>query len=144
MLFLTENGYLEVLSEPQFENVFTLQSTDPGVLKKFEPHTPASIMVNRRSKMPYVLHVRKEKVAEVLDCVSVLLEKNESAASPISARVPIYLVEGLDSEAKKQVKLLVKSLEFDEMKEQIESLEDVAFYPIYKPLTDIMEEGGLR
>lgn len=143
MLFFTDNGYLEVLSEPQFENVFTLQATDPEVLDLFLPHTPASIMINRRSKFPYVLHVRKEKVAEILDCIAVLFEVEESASS-ISARVPIYLVEGKDLTVQKPVKLLVKAMEFKEMKQQVESLVDVALYPIYKSLDDIMDEGGLR
>lgn len=143
MLFFTENSYLEVLSEPNFENVFTLRSTSPFALKPFEPHTPASIMLNRRSKFPYVLHVRREKVAEILDCIAVLIE-TEITNYPVSARVPIYLVEGHDPLSRAIVKLLVKASEFDIYLDEIEALRDVAFFPIYKPLEEIMEEGGFK
>lgn len=143
MLFFTDDGYLEVVSEPQFENVFTLQATDPKALNPFLEHTPASVMMNRRSRFPYVLHVRKDKVAEVLGCIAVLFEVEQSSVA-ISARVPIYLVEGKDAVEELPVKLLVKSLEFKELKQEVESLLDVAMYPIYKPLDDIMEEGGFR
>lgn len=143
MLFFTDAGYLEVLSEKAFENVFTLQASTPDALKLFEAHTPASIMVNRRSRYPYVLHVRKEKVAEVLDCVSVLFD-TEVAQLPISARVPLYLVEGKDANSQEPVRYLLSAIEFDTYKSELEALVDTATFPIYKRLDEIMDEGGLK
>lgn len=143
MLFPTEHGFLQVSAEKEFSNVFTLQATDVRDLKPFEARTPASIMVNRRAQFPFVLHVRKEVVAEVLDCLAILFE-TEDSNKQISAHAPMLLVDGKSSETEERVKLLLQSVELDEMKNEIAEIVDFACYPIYKPLTVIMEEGGLR
>lgn len=143
MLFFTENGFLEVLSESQFENVFTLQATDATDLIPFTEHTPATVMFNPRSSYKYVLYVRKEVVAEILNFIPVLFEV-ETSNVVISARVPLYLVEGIDPVAQTPVKLLLGSMEFKGMREQIDSLVDMAMYPIFKSPDAIMDEGGLR
>lgn len=142
MLFFTKNGFLEVLSEPQFENVFTLQATDAGDLIPFTSHTPATVMFTPRSDYKYVLYVRKEKVAEILEFIPVLFE-TDRAQLPLSARVPLYLIEGLDPFEGKAVKLLVEAIELKGMQSKIESLVDVAMYPIFKSPDAIMDEGGL-
>lgn len=143
MLFFTENGFLEVLSEPQFENVFTIQATDAADLIPFVDHSPTAVMFNPRSSYKYVLYVRKEKVAELLDFIPVLFE-SENAHVSLSKRVPLYLVEGTDPVIDAPVKFLLSAMEFKGMQKQIDSLVNVATYPIFKPPREIMDEGGLR
>lgn len=143
MLFFTQNGFLEVLSEAQFENVFTIQATDAADLVLFAEHTPTAVMFNPKSSYKYVLYVRKEKVAELLDFIPVLFEKEDAHLS-LSKRVPLYLIEGNDPITNSPVRLIISSHEFPGMQKRIDSLVDVATFPIYKSPDDLMSEGGLR
>lgn len=142
MLFFTENGFLEVLSESQFENVFTLHATNAADFVQFVDHTPATVMFNPQSVYQYALWVRKEIVAEILGFIPVLFEVETSKVA-VSTRVPLYLVEGTDPVAQTPVKLLLGAREFMGMRHQIDSLVDMAMYPIFTSPEAIMNRGGL-
>lgn len=142
MLFLTKNGFLEILSESQFTNVFTLHATDAADLVQFVDHTPATVLFNPRSECKYVLWMRKEIVAELLDFIPVLFE-TENTLLAVSKRVPLYLVEGVDPISNTPVKLLVSSMEFKGMQVQIDALIDMAMYPIYSSPEALMDAGGI-
>lgn len=141
MLFFTENGFLEVLSESQFENVFTLHATNAADFVQFTDHTPATVMFSPGSFYQYALWVRKEIVAEILGFIPVLFEVETSRVA-VSTRVPLYLVEGKDPVAQTPVKLLLGAKEFMSMREQIDSLVDIAMYPIFSSPEAIMKRGG--
>lgn len=142
MLFITENGFLDVVYEPNFKNVFTLQTNDFEALKKFAPHTPAKIMRSRRAtRYPYMLHVRKEIVAKILGYLPILFEA-EVLDKPISANAPLFLLEGVDVEYASEFKLLAEPDELPGIQKSLAQISDLAIYPVYSTPDAMMEGGG--
>ena len=103
LLFLTQNGFLQLVDESKFKNVITLQTNDRGALDPFEALTPSKVMMNVRDiQYPYVLHVRKEVAADVLGCPTVLVPGAVSGGI-VSAAPKSYVLEGYDRDYASQV-----------------------------------------
>ena len=131
MLFLTKNGFLQLVAESKFKNVITLQTNDRAALDAFEGLTPSKVMVNVRDiQYPYVLHVRKEVVAEVLDCPTVLLPGAVSIGI-VSAVPKAYVLEGYDRDFATPVKVDASPDELTGLTKSLGELENLAIYPIY-------------
>lgn len=142
MLFLTDQGFLNVVVEPQFTGVFTLQTNDRSALEPFENQGPAKVMVNPQDiTYPYVLHVRKEIVAEVLDCPALLWEC-ELATRAISAKPLAFAIEGFDRDYAQPVLTYSRLDELAGLKESLHSLENIAIYPMYVDVRKDMNVEG--
>ncbi|WP_138275916.1 hypothetical protein [Rhodoluna limnophila] len=131
MLFLTQNGFLQLVDESKFRNVITLQTNDRAALDAFEELTPSKVMVNVRDhQYPYVLHVRKEVVAEVLDCPTLLLP-GAVTGGIVSASPKAYVLEGYDRDYATPVKVDARPDELDGLTKTLGDLENLAIYPVY-------------
>ena len=50
MLVLTETGFLEIVKEPQFEEIYTVQATDLNSVRLIRKHTMAKSVLNDYSR----------------------------------------------------------------------------------------------
>lgn len=142
MLFLTNYGFLNVVFEPQFIGVFTLQTNDRSALEPFEDRGPSTVMVNANDiTYPYVLHVRKEIVAEVLDCPALLWEC-ELATKPVSAKPFAFAIEGFDRDYAQPVLTYSRPDELPGLTDSLHSLENIAIYPMYVDVRKDMNRAG--
>ncbi len=131
MLFLTQNGFLQLVDESKFKNVITLQTNDREALGAFEALSPSKVMMNVRDiQYPYVLHVRKEVVADVLGCTTVLLPGAVSGGI-VSAAPKAYVLEGYDRDFASPVTVDASPDELEGLTKSLSELENLAVFPIY-------------
>ena len=92
MLVLTKTGFLEVVKEPQFDNIYTVQATDLDSIKLLRKHTQSRSILNDYSRTyRYFTYAYLEDIATAFDMsisqIDVdLLDKNISPA-PVGYRV---------------------------------------------------------
>lgn len=92
MLVLTESGFLEIVKEPQFEDIYTVQSTDLNSVKLFRKHTRSKAVLHDYSRTyRFYVYAYLEDIAKALGMAInsadiETLDKNISPA-PVGYRV---------------------------------------------------------
>ena len=68
MLVLTETGFIEIVKEPQFEDIYTVQSTDLNGVRLFKKHTRAKSVLNDYSqKYRFYTYAHLDDISRALD-----------------------------------------------------------------------------
>jgi hypothetical protein len=102
MLVLTETGFLEIVKEPQFEEIYTVQATDLNSVRLIRKHTMAKSVLNDYSrKYRFYTYAYLDGISRALDMPInpkeiETLERNISPA-PVGYRVLGYWDDKLDS-----------------------------------------------
>lgn len=92
MLVLTETGFIEIVKEPQFDEIYTVQSTDLNSVRLFRKHTRAKSVLNDYSRTyRFYAYAYLSDIARALDMPIKpadieILDKNISPA-PVGYRV---------------------------------------------------------
>lgn len=143
MLFLTENGFLNLVYEPRLKNVLTLRTNYIKALQQFEELTPAKIVINPSDHtFPFVLYVRRDIVAKVLACPEVLAF-NEPTIMPAAKPAVAFVLEGHDRDYANDITFYALPDELPGLQKSLADLENIAIYPLYKLPFDMNLEGGL-
>ena len=102
MLVLTETGFLEIVKEPQFEEIYTVQATDLNSVRLIRKHTMAKSVLNDYSrKYRFYTYAYLDGISRALDMPInpkeiETLERNISPA-PVGYRVLGYWDDKVDS-----------------------------------------------
>jgi hypothetical protein len=102
MLVLTETGFLEIVKEPQFEEIYTVQATDLNSVRLIRKHTMAKSVLNDYSrKYRFHTYAYLDGISRALDMPInpkeiETLERNISPA-PVGYRVLGYWDDKVDS-----------------------------------------------
>jgi hypothetical protein len=68
MLVLTETGFLEIVKEPQFEEIYTVQATDLNSVRLIRKHTMAKAVLNDYSrKFRFYTYAYLDGISRALD-----------------------------------------------------------------------------
>ena len=92
MLIPTQTGFLEIVKEPQFEEIYTVQATDLDSIRLMRKHTRARSVLNDYSRTyRFFTYAYLSDIARALDMPMAskdvdLLDKNISPA-PVGFRV---------------------------------------------------------
>jgi hypothetical protein len=92
MLVLTETGFIEIVKEPQFDEIYTVQATDLDSIRLLRKHTRARSVLNDYSRTyRFFTYAYLSDIATALDMPITsadveLLNKNVSPA-PVGFRV---------------------------------------------------------
>ena len=102
MLVLTETGFLEIVKEPRFEEIYTVQATDLNSVRLIRKHTMAKSVLNDYSrKYRFYTYAYLDGISRALDMPInpkeiETLERNISPA-PVGYRVLGYWDDKVDS-----------------------------------------------
>jgi hypothetical protein len=102
MLVLTETGFLEIVKEPQFQEIYTVQATDLNSVRLIRKHTMAKSVLNDYSrKYRFYTYAYLDGISRALDMQInpkeiETLERNISPA-PVGYRVLGYWDDKVDS-----------------------------------------------
>jgi hypothetical protein len=102
MLVPTETGFLEIVKEPQFQEIYTVQATDLNSVRLIRKHTMAKSVLNDYSrKYRFYTYAYLDGISRALDMPInpkeiETLERNISPA-PVGYRVLGYWDDKVDS-----------------------------------------------
>lgn len=102
MLVLTETGFLEIVKEPQFTEIYTVQATDLNSVRLIRKHTMAKSVLNDYSKKyRFYTYAYLDGISRALDMPInpkeiETLERNISPA-PVGYRVLGYWDDKVES-----------------------------------------------
>ena len=102
MLVLTETGFLEIVKEPQFKEIYTVQATDLNSVRLIRKHTMAKSVLNDYSrKYRFHTYAYLDGISRALDMpidpIQIeTLERNISPA-PVGYRVLGYWDDKVES-----------------------------------------------
>lgn len=102
MLVLTETGFLEIVKEPQFKEIYTVQATDLNSVRLIRKHTMAKSVLNDYSKKyRFYTYAYLDGISRALDMPInpkeiETLERNISPA-PVGYRVLGYWDDKVES-----------------------------------------------
>ena len=112
MLVLTESGFLEIVKEPQFEDIYTVQSTDLASVRVFRKHTRSKTALNDYSRTyRFYAYGYLQDIAKALD-MQIDAKDIETLDKNISPAPVGYTVLGFwhDKEGDIQAEVLAEEL----------------------------------
>lgn len=139
MLFLTENEFIDVVQEEQFQDVVTVSSSSILALARFRRRSEGDIIVNANNEMlPYSVHVTRDDAAHLIQSHRVWgAEKVDNfSPSPVA-----YCYRGYERETENAVWGYCWANEFDDYYCSQDDLEDVRFFPLFKVPKELAESN---
>ena len=113
MLVITESGFIEIVKEPQFEDIYTIQATDLNSARLFRKHTMAKSVLNDYSRTyRFYSYAYLEDISRALD-MPIKKESIETLERNISPAPVGYRVYGFwhDREGDIQADVLAEELD---------------------------------
>jgi hypothetical protein len=144
MLVPTQTGFLDIVKEPQFEDIYTVQATDLDSIRILRKHTQARSVLNDYSRTyRFFTYAYLEDISRALDMPIKaseieLLERNVSPA-PVG-----YKVLGFWHDKEDNIQAEVLSEELEEFQNGTDfNFDEFRAWPLFH-MTDVLVEQKNR
>jgi hypothetical protein len=141
MLVPTRTGFLEVVKEPQFENIYTVQATDLDSIRLLRKHTQARSVLNDYSRTyRFFTYAYLEDISRALDMPInaseiELLERNVSPA-PVG-----YKVLGFWHDKEDNIQAEVLSEELEDFQNGTDfNFDEFRAWPLFHMTDELVEQ----
>lgn len=138
MLFLTENDFIDVVKEEQFQDVVTVSASSPLVLSRFRRYSEGKIIMNADNMVfPYIVHVTIDDAAHLIKSSRVYGAEKVANFSPEPVA---YCYRGYERETENPTWGYCWPAEVDDVYFSLDDLEDVRFYPLFEIPKELQDE----
>lgn len=138
MLFLAENGFIDVVKEEQFEDVVTVSASSALSLAEFRRHSEGKIVVNAKNlAFPFIVHVTPDSAAYLLKTTKVFVAEKVENFSPEPVA---YCFRGTEEGTENPSWGYCWPNEVDDIRYGGIGIEEMSFYPLFEIPKELADE----
>jgi hypothetical protein len=141
MLVLTQTGFIEIVKEPQFNEILTIQATDLDSVRLFRQHTQARMMFNEYSKtLRFFTYANASDISAALNMK--FREKDIEELDKNISPAPVgYRCLGFWHDRDEDVQLDVLAEELEAFKEGHDlSFDEFFVWPLFHMTDELIEQ----